>query len=77
MSEKRHYFQHFWTDKGFQVTVVIVNQALVCLQLEDNLKLCQRKKEHKSIMFENQAFYKSLANQRYMWLTKILSFNQT
>ena len=30
----------------------------------------KRTKEHNSIMFDNPAFYKSLANQRYMQLTK-------
>ena len=36
----------------------------------------KRTKEHNSIMFENPAFYKSLANQRYMRLTKIISLTK-
>ena len=32
----------------------------------------KRTKEHNSIMFENPAFYKSLANQRFMRLLKII-----
>ena len=32
----------------------------------------KRTNEHNSIMFENPAFYKSLANQRFMRLLKII-----
>ena len=32
----------------------------------------EKDKEHNSILFENPAFYKSLANQRFMRLLKII-----
>ena len=38
----------------------------------DKLDALKWTKEHNSIMFENPSFYKSLANQRFMRLLKII-----